>query len=250
MDAYQKKTSAFFIYALSEYAVTLDFGEELRADHLTRITAFNMLLHSNPFDGFRASVPAYTTLSVFFDPMVVIRSPNLAGIHCFERVSDYLNKLTDEVDNSVRAKSQPISIPVCYGGVYGPDLEAVANQHGMTSEELIELHCTASYQVHLIGFTPGFAYLGGMPERLATPRRPTPRAMVPAGSVGIAGKQTGIYSLDTPGGWHIIGRTPLRLFDANCTPPALLKAGDTVAFQAITPRQFKLYNKHYGHPYT
>ncbi|SEL14418.1 5-oxoprolinase subunit PxpB [Parapedobacter koreensis] len=250
MDSYRKKADTFVIYALSEYAVTLDFGEELRADHLQQISRFNTLLHDNPFDGFRASVPAYTTLTLFFDPMVVIQASTLTGIHCFERIFNYLNTLKYKETGIVAAEAMPIMIPVCYGDRFGPDLEEVAQEHGMTPDELIQLHRTAIYRVHLIGFTPGFAYLGGLPDRLATPRRASPRSAVPAGSVGIAGKQTGIYSLETPGGWQIIGRTPLRLFDPHRAQPTLLKAGDTVVFQAITPHQFESDYKHDAYPYS
>lgn len=131
------------------------------------------------------------------------------------------------------------TIPVCFGDAYGPDLEAVARHAGLTADETVELYCAAEYTVHLIGFTPGFPYLGGLPERLACPRRSVPRAEVPAGAVGIAGEQTGIYPLAVPGGWQLIGRTPLRLFDPQREPVCLLQPGDRVRFAPVTPARYE-----------
>ncbi|MCG9755281.1 5-oxoprolinase subunit PxpB [Shewanella insulae] len=130
-------------------------------------------------------------------------------------------------------ESRTIEIPVSYGGEAGPDLHAVAKYHNLSPEEVIKRHCEASYQVFFIGFQPGFAYLDGLPERLHTPRLATPRLTIPAGSVGIGGEQTGIYPLASPGGWQIIGRTQLALFDASRNPPCLLKPGDRVRFIAV-----------------
>jgi inhibitor of KinA len=134
-----------------------------------------------------------------------------------------------------------VVIPICYGSSYGPDLDDVAAMHNLSSEAVISIHSAATYMVYMIGFVPGFAYLGGMHKVLASPRKATPRAAVPAGSVGIAGEQTGIYPLNTPGGWQIIGRTPLSMFNTHRTQPALLKAGDRVQFKPINTSQFKQY---------
>jgi inhibitor of KinA len=123
-----------------------------------------------------------------------------------------------------------IEIPVCYGGELGPDLAGVAEHAGLTAEQVVDLHASASYLVYFLGFSPGFPYLGGLPAKLATPRLPAPRKRVPAGSVAIGGNQTGVYPMESPGGWRIIGRTPVRLFDLEAAPPALLRAGDTVRF--------------------
>src|SRR5205085_6074087 len=121
---------------------------------------------------------------------------------------------------------------------YGPDLDQVARQHGLSADDVVRLHTGATYRVYMLGFAPGFAYLGGLPEALATPRRAEPRTVVPAGSVGIGGSQTGIYPLASPGGWQLIGRTPVRLFDAGHQPPTLLAVGDVVKFQPIAPNEF------------
>lgn len=239
MDVYVQTTGTFVVYSLSEYAVTVQFDDRINTDTLERISSFDALLQRRPFEGFRISVPAYTTLSIYYDPLTVMQAGQLTGINCFERVSDFLRRLRAEWSATAMPVSAPIAIPVCYGGPFGPDLDDLARRLGISAAEIVQLHSAATYQVYLIGFTPGFAYLGGMPEQLAAPRKATPRSNVPTGSVGIAGAQTGIYPLDTPGGWQIIGRTPLRLFDTHRERPALLKVGDRVVFQAMDHAQFE-----------
>ncbi len=231
----------FTAYYLSEHALTLEFGHEISEDMLQKITGFNILINQNPFPGFRTSVPAYGTISVFYDPIKVIQADDLPGVDCYEKVSNYLNQLSDDSEIQPNTSSILITIPTCYGGEYGEDLEEVAALHHLSTNEVINLHSSAIYKVYMIGFVPGFAYLGGMSAQLATPRKPTPRKIIPAGSVGIAGMQTGIYPLATPGGWQLIGRTPLTLFDATRTQPTLLKAGDQVVFKPIDHHQFENY---------
>jgi inhibitor of KinA len=131
-----------------------------------------------------------------------------------------------------------VEIPVCYGGEYGPDLEEVAELHGMTVERAIELHVSATYTVYFLGFVPGFAYLGELPKELATPRLPTPRKIVPPGSVGIASNQTGVYPVATPGGWRLLGRTPAVMFQPERSEMSLLSIGDRVRFVAISRKEF------------
>ena len=132
-----------------------------------------------------------------------------------------------------------MEIPVCYGGEYGPDLDFVAKYNRLTPEEVVRLHTSAEYLIYMLGFTPGFSYMGGMDERIATPRLESPRVLIHAGSVGIAGKQTGLYPLDSPGGWQLIGRTPVRLYDAHRDNPILLDAGLHVKFVPIDEAEFK-----------
>lgn len=146
-------------------------------------------------------------------------------------------------DSSEPRTSSIKEVPVCYGGEFGPDLEEVAAHHVLDIEEVIQLHCIPLYQVYMIGFTPGFAYLGGLDERLHTPRKNEPRKKVLAGSIGIADQQTGIYPIDSPGGWQLIGRTPLRVFDPDRETPFLIQAGDFVRFRPITEMEFE---KHPG----
>lgn len=233
----------FTAYYLSEHALTLEFGHEISEDLLQKITSFNDLINQKPFTGFCTSVPAYGTISVFYDPIQVIQADDLPGIDCYEKVSNYLHQLNNN-DSEIQSNTSNnlITIPTCYGGIYGEDLEEVAALHHLSTAEVIEIHSSAIYKVYMIGFVPGFAYLGGMSAQLATPRKPTPRKVIPAGSVGIAGQQTGIYPLATPGGWQLIGRTPLTLFDATRTQPALLKAGDQVVFRPITHQEFDQYH--------
>jgi inhibitor of KinA len=231
----------FTAYYLSEHALTLEFGHEISEDLLQKITRFNSLINQKPFIGFRTSVPAYGTISVFFNPVEVIQAADLPGMGCYEKVTNYLHKLTGDSDDQPNPSPNLITIPTCYGGAYGEDLEEVAALHHLSTDKVIEIHSAAIYKVYMIGFVPGFAYLGGMSAQLATPRKPTPRKIIPAGSVGIAGMQTGIYPLTTPGGWQLIGRTPLTLFDATRTQPALLKAGDQVVFTPIDHHQFENY---------
>jgi len=138
----------------------------------------------------------------------------------------------------VATRPEPIIIPVCYGGEFGPDIEEVANHNNLSIDELIHLHSASVYNICMQGFMPGFSYLGGMNKLLTSPRRRSPGKMVPAGTVGIAGEQTGIYSLQSPGGWQLIGRTPLRLFDPYLSSRALLHAGDRLKFSVISKSQF------------
>lgn len=225
------------IYSLTEQAITVIFGDEINEIVAEKISDFNLALHKNPFTGFRTTVPAYCTLSVFYDPMVVLNT-GLPGADSFEKVSNYLKTIPIHKKNNLTAADR-ITIPVLYGGDFGPDLPEVSKHTNLSVEEIIKLHNKAIYKVYMIGFIPGFAYLGGMDERIACPRKAVPRTAVPAGAVGIAGKQTGIYPLETPGGWQIIGQTPIKLFDINHTQPSLLKAGDEVVFKRVNLQEFK-----------
>lgn len=185
-------------------------------------------LRANPIPGTLDIVAAYATVAIHFDPVVV-------GDGAYARIAaalrDRLASLDPAEDRSVRN----VEIPVRYGGEWGPDLEVVAANTGMSQGDVVRLHAAGDYLVHMIGFAPGFPYLGGLDPRLACPRRDEPRTAVPAGSVGIGGSQTGVYPLESPGGWQIIGRTPLALFDAGRDPPALLRPGDRVRFVPLKP---------------
>jgi inhibitor of KinA len=229
---------AFNIYALSEQAVTVEFGNQIHEHFLQQVSDLNNRIKENPFPGFYTSVPAYTTLTVFFDPVCVIESPDLKGVGCFDKIVNYLSTLKSGMATAAIKSPYTITIPVCYGGAFGPDLEELAAIHNMAVAEVISIHSSAIYKVYMIGFVPGFAYLGGMPELLATPRKENPRKAIPPGSVGIAGNQTGVYPLETPGGWQIIGRTPLSMFNPKLSQPALLKAGDIVRFAPIEMDEF------------
>jgi len=187
--------------------------------------------------------PAYTSVAVFFDPVTVAKASDTA-----DELSDWLaGRVRDVVaagDRRGRRRRigrdvRVVEIPACYDPEFALDIESVAERAQISTSKVIELHSAAEYRVSCIGFTPGFPFLAGMPKTLATPRRETPRKEIPAGSVGIGGAQTGIYPLRSPGGWNLIGRTPLKLFDPAKNPPSLLQAGDRVRFRAITREEFE-----------
>lgn len=226
------------LYPLGESAVVLEFGTVISEATNDTIRAVANYLQAHPFPGLGELVPAFTTLTVFYDPWQV-RASGAAGSP-FEAVAAILqDRLARLPPMAAEAKTGPaVEIPVCYGGEFGPDLEAVARHCGLSEAEVVARHAGADYRVYFIGFAPGFPYLGGLPAELATPRRASPRAAVPAGTVGIAGAQTGIYSLPTPGGWQLIGRTPERLFRPAATDPSLLRAGQRLRFMPITEEQF------------
>jgi inhibitor of KinA len=224
------------LFPLGDAAVVVQFGENISpAIHLA-IQAFNTHLTQQPFVGLRECVPAFTTLTVYYDPWLVSEQ----GQHPpYERVCAVLQQRLLSAPPAPEVTHHAVEIPVCYGGDLGPDLEVVARHTGLTSAEVVACHSAPEYLVHMIGFVPGFPYLGGLDGRLATPRRAEPRPLVPAGAVGIAGAQTGIYSLPTPGGWQLIGRTPLRLFDPTASNPSLLHAGQHLRFVPIDTAEFQ-----------
>ena len=225
------------LFPLGDAAVVLEFGGGIRAATHRAIADFSAHLARQPFRGLREVVPAFTTLTVYYDPWLVSENGRYAGP--YERVAAQLQDLLAATeDTTAAAETEAVAIPVCYGGAFGPDLEFVAQHAGLSGAEVITRHTAPEYLVHLIGFAPGFPYLGGLDARLATPRRPQPRPLVPAGTVGIAGPQTGIYSLPTPGGWQLIGRTPLRLFNPNWAAPSRLRAGQRLRFVAIGEADF------------
>ena len=226
------------LFPLGDAAVVLEFGQRISPDTHRRIEAFGAYLTQHPFVGLRECVPAFTTLTVYYDPWLV-------GAHGqpYEWVAATLRQLLPlaQAAEAAGAVTGPalVTIPVCYGGAFGPDLEAVAAHTGFSAAEVIARHCAPEYLVHMIGFVPGFPYLGGLDARLATPRRPQPRVLVPAGAVGIAGAQTGIYSLPTPGGWQLIGRTPLPLFNPQWETPSRLRAGQRLRFAPVSETEFQ-----------
>ncbi|MBI2814771.1 MAG: 5-oxoprolinase subunit PxpB [Opitutae bacterium] len=225
------------ITPLGDTALVLEAGSVIDEPTHRRVQTAWRALAAAPLPGVSELVPAYTTVTVFYDPWAAVQ----AGAP-EQNITDWLaTQLRERLKNppkSAKPESKLVEIPVCYGGEFGPDLGRVATQAKIPPEEVIRRHGKAEYPVHLIGFAPGFPYLGGLPKELHTPRHPKPRMSVPPGSVGIGGAQTGIYPLATPGGWNLIGRTPLRIFRPEQNPPVLLTAGDRVKFRAITPLEF------------
>ena len=222
---------------LGDAALVLEFGTSISPATHRAIAAFAARLAQWPLVGLRECVPAFTTLTVYYDPWLV--SENGRYPEPYERMAAQLHQLMAAPEEPVGpAATETVEIPVCYGGAFGPDLDFVAQHAGLSPAEVIDRHTAPSYLVHMIGFAPGFPYLGGLDTRLATPRRPQPRPLVPAGTVGIAGPQTGIYSLPTPGGWQLIGRTPLALFNPEWAAPSRLRAGQRLRFVAISEAEF------------
>jgi inhibitor of KinA len=182
--------------------------------------------------------PAYTTVALFYQPWRAVEGGAPAE-NVFSWMEQQIRSALSNLKSfEAELKRSPIQIPVCYEAEFGIDLEHVAQHAGIHWTEVVDLHCSADYRVHCVGFTGGFPFLGGLPRKIATPRRDVPRKEIPAGSVGIGGTQTGIYPIKSPGGWNVIGRTPLRLFDPQKNPPVLLRAGDRVRFRAITREEF------------
>jgi inhibitor of KinA len=226
------------IYPLNERAITIELGETISEDVHRRVISVRDEILNNPIKGILDVVTAYTTVTVYFDPNL-IRNSKLSGMTPLEKMRQFIS------ENALRAKdfhnssnSSIITIPVCYHHDYAFDIEWVASHHNTTSQEIIRRHTDQTYTVFMIGFTPGFPYMGILSPELESPRKQNPRIQVPAGSVGLAGKQTGIYPFATPGGWQIIGRTPLKLFDPSSPSPSLLKPGDKVKFESISKDQF------------
>jgi inhibitor of KinA len=186
--------------------------------------------------GVTAAVPGFTNVTVHYLPHLVEAHGDSAP---WAALAHRLVALARGLDTAEPPPSREIEIAVCYEPELAPDLSDVARHAGLSAEEVVALHTAPTYLVHMIGFLPGFAYLGGMDPRLATPRRATPRTAVPAGSVAIGGSQTGVYPLASPGGWHIIGRTATPLLDTRAKVPALLRVGDRVRFRAIGEAEYR-----------
>lgn len=218
----------FSIFPIADSALTIDFGNHFDDELHQYISFLTEYFRENAIEGIREIVPAYTSISIFYNILKIKKTEKTA----FEIIKNWCEETINFTKNQeLKTKnSKLITIPVIYDG---EDLAFVAENNNLSIEEVIKIHTAPTYRVYMIGFLPGFAYMGGMDERIATPRRSSPRTSVPAGSVGIAGKQTGIYPLESPGGWQLIGRTTIPLFTPHEVSPTLLKAGDLVRFEAI-----------------
>jgi inhibitor of KinA len=223
-------------FPLGDRAVLVQFARRIDPETNRRVLALSAYLEANSFPGFVESVPSFASVTIHYDPITVLKVKGPGSP--FDMVCEQLRHIVANLMIGRPNKPRIVEIPVCYGGEHGPDLSFVADYHHLSTDEVIAIHSQAEYLVYMIGFVPGFPYLGGMPARIATPRRETPRLTIPAGTVGIGGSQTGIYPLATPGGWQCIGRTPCRLFRPHVYPPSLLQAGDLVRFIPITPEEF------------
>ena len=220
-----------------ECTLLLRFGERIDASCNDRVHAAARALRAPAIPGLLELVPAYASLAVHYDP--TSWHDGNAGRTAIDRFVEVITERLSSMNaGESRDESRLVDIPVCYDREFGLDLDDAANQLGLNVDELIERHCAASYRVAMLGFAPGFPYLLGLDRSLHLPRRSQPRQRVPAGSVAIGGAQTGIYPSELPGGWQLIGRTPLRLFDIERHPPQWLDAGDRVRFIAIDRHRF------------
>jgi len=221
------------IVAAGDSALFVEFEERIDVRVNARAIALADAVQAAAIPGVRDVVPTYRSVAVYFDPLRTDYEALLARI-------DRELKQPSTAPTAARA---PIRIPVCYGGDLGPDLAAVAAFASMSESDVVRVHTSGTYRVFMLGFVAGFAYMGTVDARIAMPRRSTPRVRVPLGTVGIAGVQTGIYPAETPGGWQLIGRTPIKPFDPNRAEPFLMRAGDSVQFYAIDRAAFDGYVK-------
>lgn len=226
------------ILSVGEGAVLARFGDSISPDIQQKIQTVQLYTEAHPFPGFLECIVSYTGLTIYYDPWLVYqeepdRRPS-------EVMRERLRTYCEAASQGAPIEKRRVEIPVCYGGEYGPDLAFVADFHHMSEEEVVRIHSEGEYLVYMLGFCPGFPYMGGMDPAIATPRRKSPRLVIPAGSIGIAGEQTGGYPVATPGGWQLIGRTPVPMFrPENTEEPTLLRAGDLVRFRPITEEEYK-----------
>ena len=213
---------------VGDAALMVEYGDVIAPEINRRVRVMAAALELNPLDGVVEIMPTYRSLMVNYDPLKT--RPAV--------IEDRLLELADKLDSIDVPPPQTVDIPVCYGGEFGPDIDFVARHTGLSVDRVVARHSSVAYQIYMIGFTPGFPYLGGLPEELAAPRLETPRTKVAAGTVGIANNQTGVYSVDSPGGWRLIGRTPLRLFKPEAEEPFLYRAGDLLRFRPIDRAEY------------
>lgn len=224
------------IFPLGDSAITIDFGNCIDPAINKKVISLFHHLQNHPLEGMTEAVPAYSSLTVYYDVLRIKMKNTIPSVHDYMRKS--IEKILSRDINEEPEISNHIRVPVCYDGA---DIEWVAQQKHLTIEEIVHIHSEAVYMVYMLGFLPGFPYMGETDERIAVPRKQQPRMKVEAGSVGIAGRQTGIYPFASPGGWQIIGRTPLKIFDAKRKPLVLISAGDTVQFYPISKDEFENY---------
>lgn len=225
------------ITPLGDSALIVEMGDVINDSTHLKVQSAWRALAVEPLPGVSEAVPAYTSVTLIYDPAIAVA----AGAPPDEIVEWLGKRVRERLKNppvAANTKPRTITVPVCYSGEFGPDLGRVAKQAKLSPDEVVKLHTKAVYRVQLIGFSPGFPYLGGLPKELITPRHTKPRMEVTPGSVGIGGNQTGIYPHATPGGWNLIGRTPLRLFRPEEKPPVLLQTGDIVKFIPISSEEF------------
>ncbi len=216
------------ILPAGDLSVVAEFGNEISTACNEKVRLLNENLKKSEMKGIVETVPTFRSLLVYYDPLII----------SYEKLCECIRTASDTKGDIKSDSKRIVEIPVYYGGKYGEDLADVAEHVGMSEEEVIKLHSGTDYLIYMLGFLPGFPYLGGMDQRLETPRLSNPRTSIPAGSVGIGGEQTGVYPITSPGGWRLIGRTPLKLYDNERENPTLYQAGDYIHFQPIDEEEY------------
>ena len=218
---------AFFRIA-GDQGLLVEYGDEIDLEVNTKVRTMAIIMKQNTPKGVIETIPTYRSLLLVYDPSIT----NLG------KLQKELQKLEERLEEIQIPPPDTVEIPVCYGEEFGPDIEFVAETHDLSVKEVIQLHSEPEYLIYMVGFTPGFPFLGGLSEKLHTPRLETPRTFVPQGSVGIANNQTGIYPVSSPGGWQLIGRSPIKLFAPERPNPFLYQAGDHIKFRPITLEEY------------
>ncbi len=216
------------IHIVGDRGLLVEYGDRIDPVVNKKVISMAIGLEHDAPAGVIEIIPSYLSLLIIYDPFVTTAS-------VLQKSLISLEKRLPEIEIP---PPQTVEIPVCYGGEFGPDIQFVAESNSLTVDAVVRLHSKPEYQIFMIGFSPGFPYLGGLPKELHTPRLKTPRTQVLVGSVGIANEQTGIYPVTSPGGWQLIGRTPLKLFDPERSNPFLYKAGDRIRFTPISPEEY------------
>lgn len=216
------------ILTAGDSSILVEFGKVISPEINRKITATVQLMKMQHIEGVVDIIPAFCSLLINYDPRVI----------SYEEITERMQRLLKMDAKMDEEKKKIYEIPVCYGGEYGPDIANIAEHAGLTEEEVIKIHSSRDYLIYMLGFLPGFCYLGGLDERIHTPRLANPRIKISAGSVGIGGSQTGIYPLDSPGGWQLMGMTPVKTYDPDREVPILLEAGDYIRFIPINEEEY------------
>ena len=211
------------ILTAGDSSILIQFGNAIDPDINARIAATVQLMKEQHIEGVVDIIPAFCSLLINYDPRVI----------SYDEMKTRMEKILSVEIAAGARKKKVFEIPVCYGGAFGPDLPAIAEHAGLTEQEVIDIHTSTDYLIYMLGFLPGFTYLGGLDARIHTPRLANPRIRIPAGSVGIGGSQTGIYPMDSPGGWQLMGLTPVRTYDPDREVPILVEAGDYIRFVPV-----------------
>lgn len=217
------------ILTAGDSSILVEFGKEISPEINSKITSTVKLMKEQHIEGVVDIIPAFCSLLINYDPRVI----------SFDELKERMQCLVKIETKAGAVKKKIYEIPVCYGGEYGPDIAYIAEHAGLSEEEVIKIHSSQDYLIYMLGFLPGFCYLGGLDERIHTPRLANPRIKINAGSVGIGGSQTGIYPLDSPGGWQLMGMTPVKTYDPGRNVPILVEAGDYIRFMPVDEAEYR-----------